>query len=173
MHNVPDTEEIWCSIPGSSNLLVSNYGRVYNDRHEREITPTKNTAGHPKISFTKYGIETSCTIRRLVALAFVPGKTRDFDTAMLLDNDKTNLHAANIVWRPRWFVMKYVDQFTQPKHVYETGRIYEETDHENIIYNSIWEASLTHGLLAGDILYSTLFGKEVFPSWQIFNKHKV
>lgn len=170
MQNTPGEPELWAPVRGSNGLVVSNYGRVYNELHGREIKFSMTGDGHPKISFDKYQIPTSRTVRQLVAEGHVNGMNHINDTVMLLDNNRRNLHAANLVWRPKWFVMRYVDQFNEPVFPFETGRVdeFDRYDFNIASYKSIWEAATTTGLLALDIQYSTINGKPVFPNWHRF-----
>ena len=153
-------------IEGFPNYEITNRGHVFNLRTGREmvLSPTQN--GDLTVGLTRAGHQYRYSVKCLVARAFVKGETRLFNTPILLDGDKYNLDARNIVWRPRWFAWKYTRQFTEPHNWYFFGPIVDRnsmTEYRNYI-----EAAKTNGLLCSDIMESIYNDKLTFPTHQKF-----
>lgn len=91
-------EEEWQFIDGYPDYIVSNYGRVFNNRFGYFMTPSINSRGYLVVRLTtnKYRADTLQT-HRLVAIAFVPGY---FEGAEInhIDTDKTYNVADNLEW---------------------------------------------------------------------------
>jgi len=64
------------------------------------------------VGLVKDGEQYNRTVARLVADAFLPKPSfKTFDTPINLDGDRTHLEVTNLVLRPRWFAVKYRQQF--------------------------------------------------------------
>ena len=71
----------------------------------------------------------------LVAKAFIPQPPGPFDTPINLDGDRHNNHIHNLAWRPRWFAIKYNQQFRYPyKILFEAPVV--ELEHGEVSENS-------------------------------------
>lgn len=146
---------------------VSQEGIVINSSTGREMIYTPNQNGDLTVGLVKDGFQFRRSVKGIVARAFVEGKTEIFDTPILLDGDKYNLNANNIVWRPRWFAWKYSHQFLEPyPDWYYDGPIRSG----DMLYHTIFEAAMIHGLLCRDIYESIHRRDLVFPTGQVFYK---
>lgn len=102
----------------------------------------------------------------LVAKAFLTPSEGPFDTPINLDGDRYNNRLDNLLWRPRWFAVKYNRQFRQryynsiPKPIIDlkTGVISE---------NSLGCAK-EYGLLEEDVVLSIINRTYVWPTYQKF-----
>jgi len=65
-------QEIWKSIPGFENYLISNLGNVYNKKFNRVKKPTKGNGGYWSINLSKNGKSSFCLLHRIVAITFLP-----------------------------------------------------------------------------------------------------
>lgn len=153
-------------IEGFPTYMVSNYGVVTNLRTGREMVLSPTMNGDLTVGLTRGGHQYRFSVKGLVARTFVPGETDIFNTPVLLDGDKYNLHVDNIVWRPRWFAWKYSRQFSHPESWYFQGPIYETT--EKVFYDSFMDAAVRNGILCSDIRLSIYNEKPVFPTGQMF-----
>ena len=97
-------------IEGFPNYEITNFGRVFNVKTGREMTLSPTMSGDLTVGLVRDGIQYRRSVKNLVARAFVPGETSIYDTPIQIDRDKYNLHVSNIVWRPRWFAIKYALQ---------------------------------------------------------------
>src|SRR6476620_5649106 len=99
-------------VEGFEDYRVSNYGRVFNDYSGREMVLSPTMYGDLSVGMYRHGQQFRRSVKGLVARAFVPGEDDVFDTPILLDGDRHNLKSTNILWRPRWFALKYIRQIT-------------------------------------------------------------
>lgn len=159
-------EEYFRTIEHFENYAVSDYGRVMNVDTQELLTLSPTEYGELTVGLTREGKQHRRSVKVLVARAFVPGETRVFDTPILLDGNRDNLHAKNIQWRPRWFAIVYVQQFTNPQANLDVGPIYNVFTEE--VYDNVLEAAMATGSLARDIRSSLLNETRVFPTGAIF-----
>jgi hypothetical protein len=112
------------------------------------------------------GMQYHRSVPLLVANAFIPRQFEPYDTPINLNGDRWDNRVENIVWRPRWFAIRYNQQFRNPymfpildpvKEV-KTGEIYENS----------FEAAMKYGLLESDLVLSILNHTVVWPTYQEF-----
>lgn len=157
------------TIPDFPNYDITVEGKVFNAKTGREMTLSPTQSGELTVGLMKGGIEYRRSVKVLVARAFVDGETESFNTPILLDMNKENLHADNIRWRPRWFAHKYARQFHDEPFPswYYNGPIY---DHENgTQYATIVNAAMTHGFICLDIRLGLLNETRVFPTGELYS----
>lgn len=154
-------------IPEFPNYMVTSFGRVYNISKNRYMAASPTEHGDLTVGLNKNGYQYRRSIKRLVAEAFVEGRSLLFDTPIHLDNDRENLHADNIVWRPRWFAWKYSRQFEEviPSWAHSGPVINTVTGEE---FDTIIDAAILTGSLILDIRWSLLNKMHVFPHRGIF-----
>jgi len=159
--------EEWRPIQGFLGYSVSSFGRVRRDSTGRIISVKVNQYGTPHVGLMLKGIQRRRSLAKLVAKAFIPNSNEFFDTPINLDGDRLNCVVENIMWRPRWFAIKYNRQFTQkqwplpigaPVRAIETGEVFPGS----------FEAACRYGLLERDIWESVQNGKVVWPSYMTF-----
>lgn len=161
--------------PGVDSRVISEFpnycitvdGRVFNLKTGREMVLHPTLQGEYSVGMMKDRVQYRRSVKVLVAEAFVEGQTEDFNTPILLDNNKENLHATNICWRPRWFAWRYSYQFSRyfPDWYYH-GPILDIVN--NAEYLNIIEAATTNGILCEDIQISIDNRREVFPTGQVY-----
>src|SRR5437868_6449510 len=101
-------EEVWEVIPEFPNYAVSSSGRIHNLERDRPVALSVTRQGGVKVGLSDGIKQRTRSVKILVADAFVlRPREIEYDTAMLLDGNQLNLYASNIVWRPRWFALKY------------------------------------------------------------------
>lgn len=159
-------EEIWTTIPDFPRYSVSNTGDVMNNRTEKLVKPQLTPQGVVYVPLFEDGDQHVRSVKVLVAKAFVEGETEVFDTPINKDGNKTNNHYTNLVWRPRWFAVKYSRQFLKPQLHSDVGPVYDDINGEQ--YLNVYEAATANGLLIRDVFRSTFSDAPVFPTWQVF-----
>lgn len=164
-----EIEEIpeWKEIEEFPEYSVSNTGLVRNDHTTRILNQSFNQQGVVKVGLFDGKKQHTRSVKFLVAVAFVEGRTNVFDTAINLDGDQEHNHARNIAWRPRWFAMRYSRQFDDVGDWYLNRQIYDtETE---LLYGDMVDAAIEHGILLKDILMSTHEPQHnTFPTGQKF-----
>lgn len=157
-------QETWAQIPEFPAYSISSLGQIYSHKRETVIFPSKNNHGDIRIMlYNDYGRYTR-SVSVLVGQAFVPKPDMLCDTAVLLDGNKENVSAANVVWRPRWFAWKYARQLRSapyPRHYVNLSVMNLDTGRE---YPSVLSAGMAEGLLFEQIWRSTFSDAVCYPS---------
>lgn len=155
-------------IDGFPNYEISDLGRVYNTKTEREMSVTYTNHGHAKISLIDWeGVRHTRSVALLVAQAFVEPPDLLCDSLIVLDGNFTNVKALNLAWRPIGYAWEYTHQLKKhlPLH-------YENLPLLNVVtgerYDSIREAGMAEGLLFHMIWRSTKIHCPVYPTESIF-----
>lgn len=161
-------KERWKQIPEFPVYSVSNQGRVRNDYTDRIMARLVNQQGIVNVGLTKGREQHKRSLAILVAKAFVPveGSPHTFDTPTHLDGDRKNCRSDNLVWRPRWFSIRYHEQFNNerlrgfkvPVEIIDTGERFPTS----------WEAAVKYGLIDREIMEATLNRTYVWPTYQMF-----
>lgn len=163
-----DMYEYGVSIDGFPDYEVTNYGRIFNIKTNREMILSPTAEGDSDLSVGLYRNHRQyrLSVKVLVAKTFVDGYSEIFNTPIQLDGDKTNLRSDNMVWRPRWFAWRYTHQFKEIPDWYHYGPLIELRSQTS--YNDYLEAAMVNGILCEDIRTSVYAGSRVFPTGQIF-----
>ena len=164
--------EYWRSIPSFPGYSVSDTGLVRNDLRDTFLSLMVNQQGLSYVGLSQGGRQQNRLVSKLVAEAFmVPHAFKAFDTLINKDGDRTNNHINNLIWRPRWFAMKYHRQFRQDW--YNTNPV-EEVETE-VLFSGVMPAAVEFGLLALDVFTEamnfTYYGVQdagVWPTGQRF-----
>lgn len=159
-------KEQWQEIINFENYSVSNFGRVRSDLSNRILTQYANQSGLVLVGLMYYGIQHKRSVPLLVSRAFIPQPSDLFDTPINLDGDRFNNHADNLVWRPRWFAVKFNRQFAVP---YENSIKFpiEDIESGEVVDNSL-ECAKRYGLLESEIVISIIEHTYVWPTYQQF-----
>jgi hypothetical protein len=162
MYDVED----WAQIPEFPDYYVSTFGEVMNFETKRILKPSYTSRGALKVGLISGGRQHARVLKLLVARAFVYGETDIFDTPINLDGNPHNNCVDNLVWRPRWFALKYTRQFKETYSNEVRGPI-KDLD-SGTIYTTVRDASIDNGLLFKEVFASCLSGEVVAPTWQAF-----
>lgn len=161
--------EQWAPIPQFEAYSVSNLGRIRNEKYDRFVAITRTTGGLCMVGLSRGGKQHKRSLSHLVADAFVPRPTADtkseFNTPIHLDGDLLNNRMDNLMWRPRWYALKYAWQFREPKEGLGSPVIELRTRE---LYITAWEAALAFGLLHLDLVISISNRTFVWPTFQEF-----
>jgi len=158
--------ETWKQIELFPEYSVSDYGRIRSDKFGKILVVYENQSGVVQVGLMLDGVQRHRSVTLLVAKAFIPEPGGPFDTPINLDGDRFNNHVDNLMWRPRWFAIKYNRQFRIP---YEnpiltpvinlkTGEISENS----------FECAKRYGLLEQDVVLSILNRTYVWPIYTEF-----
>lgn len=162
-------EEKWKDLLEFPSYAVSDYGRIINKDTERIKVPSLNQNGVAHVLLMQNLKQFRRSVALLVAKAFLPvPKVEHFDTPINLNGDRLDNRAANLAWRPRWFAIKYHQQFfqddpehrgfNQPVELIQTGERFETS----------WDAAVKYGLLDKEIFVATFNQTYVFPTGHRF-----
>lgn len=161
------TEE-WVAIEGFPGYSVNTLGQVRKDSTGRVMHTRLNQYGVPYVGLMREGRRHQCvrSLPRLVATAFIPQPNDVFDTPINLNGDRTDCRVENLMWRPRWYAIDYVNQFYDryDNPIYATIRD-ADTDEE---YPDSLTAACANGLLERDVVLSILNQALTWPTYQHF-----
>lgn len=161
------TMETWETIPEFPDYLVSDRGLICNERTGRILAQQTNQYGVRYVGLVKDKEQFKRSVAKLVAEAFIPNHNPRFNTPMHLDANQDHNFVANLVWRPRPFVITYYRQFHHPyKHRIEVPIEIIQTGER---FESSWDAARAYGLLERAVVMSVLNeSTPVFPTSQLF-----
>ena len=158
--------EVWAEIDDFPEYSVSDLGRVLSRRTDRVLNITVNQLGIPYVGLTKHFVHYKRAVAPLVARAFLtPPYQAAFDTPINLDGDRLNTGVENLMWRPRWFAVKYHRQF----YIDRIGvrSVIEDVETEER-FDTSFHAAIRFGLIDLDILRGIYRDEPVWPTLQKF-----
>lgn len=164
--------EVWkeVTLEDFKHYLVSNKGRVWNSRYNRELTPYPSHDGYPTVQLHNT-IKNVRTVRvhRLVALAFIPNPENK-ETVNHKDAVKTNNHVNNLEWmtdeenrqhaydnglmhrglieRNKWIEEKHLGDIKE--YLKQGYSVYRIADILGCHYNPIKTLQESHNLIKGE-----------------------
>lgn len=157
----------WRELKEFPSYAVSENAEFINLRTDMDVNPSRNQNGHSKVTLVRDRRQHTRSVAVLVAEAFLPEHENPaFNTPIHLDGDLMNCCVDNLMWRPRWFAIKYHRQFRQPAfHNGERQILDENTD---VIYDNMKHTCTSLGLYHHDVVDSYVMGHPVFPDWHTF-----
>lgn len=150
----------WQEIDEFPEYSISNHGDVVNNLTGRPLKPIQNQQGIFYVGLTQEKMRINRSVALLVARIYVPQKWEIWDSVIHKDGDRANFDANNLEWRPRWYAIKYHQQFLSVDPVRVIVPI-RNLDTGETFPNS-WPATIKYGILGSDIFRSTREGVEVF-----------
>lgn len=158
--------ERWKKIEDFSDYSVSDRGRVRTDKSGRILSLNMNQYGVVHVGLMQNQEQKHRSIPLIVAKAFIPSPAGPFDTPINLDGDRWNNSVENLIWRPRWFAIKYNRQFRYPPEYFIHERIMDLKTGE--ISENSFECAIRYGLLEQDLVLSIQSRTYVWPTYQEF-----
>lgn len=141
---------------------VSNRGYILNTQTKRILKPGySKIGGWALVNLTDRGSQKTFNLASLVAEAFLPTPVDPNTSLLHVDADRTNNAASNLVWKPRWFVVKYIKEMSRP---YPWRPTTFKTEDTNLIFHSHAEFAMYDLTLPSSIqralggLTTTYFG---------------
>lgn len=158
--------EIWKDLQEYPGYAVSDCGGIMNTTTGLHKKPSVNQQGIAMINMSVNSKQNVRSVAVLVAREFLQDTNipSHFDTPIHLDGDRMNCRADNLLWRPRWFAVRYHQQFNPWQRANRFGFrkpvLINET--EETFPNS-WAAAIHYGLLDQEIFLATMNRTYVFP----------
>lgn len=163
--------ELWVPIDEFPDYSVSNYGQVRTDKTGRILSLSQTQFGLVNVGMMRDGVQYHRSVPLLVAKAFLPIRPGPFDTPINLDGDRHNNRVDNLVWRPRWFAVKYNRQFRYPYHNPINAPLVDTKTGETS--PNSFECSKRYGLIEEDLVMSIMNRTYVWPTYQEFRLLRV
>lgn len=150
-------------IPEFPDYIIDRFGSIYKE--DREIATGTNQNGTLVASLTRDKKHHIRSVSKLMAEAFLPYVSPQYNSVINLDGDKSNCNLQNLMRRPRWFVVRYNQMFKDPP--LRTGVYISDTDEE---FTSLREACTTYGLIEKDTYLCMLNQLPVFHYGYLFRR---
>jgi hypothetical protein len=158
--------ELWHPIKDFPGYSISSHGGVVNIETGYHLTLLRNQQGIVHVNMERRGIQYKRSVTRLVANAFLPTPSLEaFDTPINLDGDRSHNHIQNLMWRPRWFAIKYRQQFFNGIRGFDKPIEEVETGEQ---FPTSWEAATTYGLIDLHIKIAVFNRERVWPTAQLY-----
>lgn len=155
----------WVEIPGFPSYSANRLGQIRHDRMDRLVRAYENQWGDVYVSLHRGGRQNVRGLGQLIASIFLKKEKPSYDTVINLDGDRYNCAVDNLVWRPRWFALKYTAQFREPYwHVPDPIK----ATNDDMVFPNSTLAAMHYGLLEEDIVASVENMYPVWPTHQIF-----
>jgi hypothetical protein len=159
-------DEVWKTIELFEDYAVSSLGRVRSYKSDRILAMNMTQYGLLQVGLMRRGQQFHRSVPLLVAKAFLTPVAGPFDTPINLDGDRRNNRVENLLWRPRWFAIKYNQQFRYPYEHHIPTQIADLKTGE-VSENSL-ECAKRYGLLESEVVFSILNRTYTWPTYQEF-----
>ncbi len=157
----------WEIIPEFPAYLVSDRGTIQRRSDTMVMSVSMTPEGNLKVGLTVDKHQHHRSVARLVAEAYLPPPINAaFDTPIHLDGNKRNCRVENLMWRPRWFAVRYHQQF---KHYIKYGPLIDlpiRNRETGSSYKNSWDLATTEGLLDRDVQLAMINGTYTWPNYQ-------
>lgn len=140
-----------------TNYSVCEWGRVRNNKTQRELALSKNKQGFLYVKIIINGHEYIRSVAVMVAETYHGEAQPPFNSIIHLDNDRQNCSAENLKWRPRGYALQYHRQFDDGNRFIEIcAPFIELTEKRTQAFENFAQAGKTFGVLDRAIKYNLL-----------------
>lgn len=106
------TQVEWRDIEDFPNWGVSENGLVVSDWTSRAMAINQNQQGLAIVKMTRDGKQFTRSLALLVAKAYLePPPNPAYNSIVHLNGDRMDCRATNLMWRPRWYALRYHAMF--------------------------------------------------------------
>jgi NUMOD4 motif-containing protein len=148
-----DFMERWLEIYEFPGYSISDQGRVRNDNTGRIMSLVQNSGGVLTAYMVREGRQYARGVAKLVATHFLPHDTDMQSAPVHRDGNPLNNTVDNLIWRPRWYAVKYRHQFHEVGRPPYVDRPIQEVT-TGLVFPNSWEAAKHFGLIEFDIFKS-------------------
>jgi hypothetical protein len=156
----------WVAVNGFPSYSLNPLGQVRHDRKDFLVRPHVNQRGAVYVALMRHGQHYSRSLAMLVASHFIPQPRDTFDMPINLNGDRFNCSMDNLMWRPRWFAIRYNRQFRDASESHIEAPL---TDFEALeVHPNSMAVSQRYGLLERDVVLSVENLWYTWPTYQQF-----
>lgn len=157
-------QHFWVELKDFPGYSVSHDGFVRNDKTGRYMMNIPNQRGMTYVCLTRNKTHINRSVARLVAETFLPEPENDtFDTPINRNGDRMDNHVDNLMWRPRWFAMRFHRQMVMWG---TAGRIPLLDPRSGKVFPNVRAVAAEFGLLPVEIHASAMYkGKGEYQCW--------
>ena len=161
------TLDDWRPVESFPGYSINPLGQVSRDDTGRLLVPRYNQYGVPYVGLMRGWQQCIRSLPRLVAIAFLPRPSDIFDTPVQIDGDPTNCQSDNLMWRPRWYAIRYKRQFIEGRYESPIKEPVRSLSDGERFPNSL-EAACRYGLLEREVVLSVVNRTPAWPTYQYF-----
>jgi len=159
--------EQWKELEEFPGYAVSNTGYVKSLMWDKLLRISQNQSGTACVGMMKDGVQQHRSVALLVIGAWGYSHVNEnFDTPINLDGNRMNNSISNLMWRPRWYAVKYNRQFTR-RYAYPIVTPVIDIDTMEISNDSL-DAAMRYGLLEKEVVMSIANQTITWPTGQRF-----
>lgn len=150
--------DVWRQIDEFSKYAVSPEGLIKNIDRDTIVRSRQNVQGIAMVSLMRGNSRLTRSVALLVAEAYLaPPRNDAYNSIINLNGDRGDCSANNLMWRPRWFAIKYNRMFDKPP--FNVSVVIEETGE---IFGTLREACMKYGLIEQDTYVTMLNNDQCF-----------
>lgn len=150
--------EQWKDIREFPGYIISNYGNIENAEKKHHVPTRLNRQGFVMVNLWDGFTQKTRSVAILVADAFLdPPKNEYYNSIIHLNNDRTDCYFENLMWRPRWYALKYRRMFEQEP--IQCGVYIADTDET---FDLLRDACVKYGLAENDVYLDMQNNRRVF-----------
>lgn len=156
----------WREVDGFPDVYADSQGLIMSKVSDRIIRSRTNQQGHLMLGLSVNGVQYTRSVALLVAKAFLPPpRNAAYNSVIHLNGDRSDCRAMNLMWRPRWFSLKYHQMFDQAPIRVKT--YIRDTDQ---VFHSLREACTTYGLIEQATYIDMMNGTPCFHYGWLFER---
>lgn len=160
--------DIWKTCRGFSKYVISPDGLIKNRERGTLVSTRQNRQGVVMVNLMGDDrTKNTRSVALLVAQAYLaPPKNDSYNSIIYLDGDRKNCSANNLMWRPRWYAVRYHKMFDEAP--YDISVIIEDTGE---VFGTLRDACIKYGLDEKYTYVDIINGDKCFHYGYRFKRH--
>lgn len=158
--------DTWLRMEEFPKYLISPEGLIKNRQRNTIVNTRQNLQGVRMINLMRGESRLTRSVALLAAQAYLrPPLNESYNSVIHLNGDRGDCAAANLMWRPRWFTIKYHRMFDIPPI-----NVSVVIDQTNEVFGTLREACMKYGLVEKDIYVQMLNRERCFHYGYTFRR---
>lgn len=150
--------QTWKPIDEFPKYLVSSEGVIKNHERGTIVRTRQNAQGIAMVNLMRGNSRLTRSVALLVAQAYLrPPLNEAYNSVIHLNGDRGDCAATNLMWRPRWFAIKYHRMFDKPAF-----NVSVTIDQTGEVFGTLREACVKYGLIEQDTYIQMLNEERCF-----------
>lgn len=156
----------WKQLDAFPKYAVSPEGLVKNLERDTLVTARQNRQGIFMVNLMRDNMQVTRSVALLVAQAYLrPPLNAAYNSVIHRNGDRTDCSAINLMWRPRWYAIKYHKMFDLPEL-----NVSVTIDQTNETFGTLREACIKYGLIEQDTYIQMLNQERCFHYGYTFRR---
>lgn len=157
--------EVFEEVEDFPGYEVTNQGRVFSLKMDRFLKATPHpTRGWYYVGLSRPGeAQVKVPLHHLVAQAFLMRPENPNTSVLHKDADRSNNRSDNLMWAPRWFVVKYMQQMNDPERYRGFGPLVCENTED--VFQTIYDFARETLTLPSDVFKGAYSEHRTYPKY--------